>query len=202
MKIGPKYKIARRLGAPVFEKTQTQKYVLSLARKEKSGRVGRRRPLSEYGLALNEKQKARYTYGLSERQFRGYVDKALRSPLPVQKLFALLEGRLDNVLYRAGVSKTRREARQMASHGHTLVNGRRVTVPSILLKIGDKVGIRLGSANSVLFAELAERMKGVSAPAWLKVDSEARQAEVMGVPNYEPNSAVFDLAIVIGFYNR
>lgn len=202
MKIGPKYKIARRLGAPVFEKTQTPKYALSLARKERAGSKGRTKPKSEFGLQLLEKQKARFSYGLSDQQFRNNVIKALRSEVPVQKLFVLLERRLDNVLYRSGLSKTRSAARQAASHGHTLVNSRRVTVPSIILKEGDVVSLRPGSANSPLFGEVMERMKALTAPAWLKLDPEERKATVAGVPVYTQREQIFDLGVVIEFYNR
>jgi small subunit ribosomal protein S4 len=201
MKIGPKYKIARRLGAPVFEKTQTQKYTLSLARKEKSNKTGRRSS-GEFGLALLEKQKARFTYGISEKQFRGYVDKALRTPTPAQTLFTFLERRLDNALYRAGLAKTRSQARQMASHGHTVINGWRVTVPSILLKEGDIISLRGGSKESPLFAEVAERMSGMSAPLWLELDAKSKTAKVTGMPTYSPEEQVFNLGVVIEFYNR
>jgi len=201
MKLGPKYKIARRLGAPIFEKTQTPKYALSLARKEKSD-TRRSKQKSEFGKELAEKQKARFSYGLSERQFRVYVDKSLRSREPVQKLFATLESRLDNVLFRSGISKTRAQARQAASHGHILVNGKRVTVPSILLRAGDKVGIRAGSANSLLFGEVEKRMNEVVAPAWLKAEPALRQATVTGTPAYQAGEHLFDLGIVIEFYNR
>lgn len=201
MKTGPKYKIARRLGAPIYEKTQSPKYALSLARKEKAGMV-RSRPKSEFGIQLLEKQKARFSYGLSEKQFRTYVDKALKTDQPVQKLFALLETRLDNVLYRGGFAKTRAQARQAASHGHTLVNGRRVTVPSIGLKAGDTVSIREGSAGSALFADVAERIRTIAIPAWLKADPEKRSVEVVGEPVYEAGGQVFDLGVVIEFYNR
>jgi len=200
MKIGPKYKIARRLGAPVFEKTQTAKYSLSLSRKEKTGKFVR--PKSEYGKALTEKQKARFTYGLSERQFRSYVDKAIKASSPTQKLFSLLESRLDNTLFRSGLAKTRSQARQAASHGHTVVNGRRVTVPSIILTKGDVVSLRAGSAQSPLFAEVAERMKVQAVPAWLEVDAEKREAKVVGEPVYAVSEHVFDLGVVIEFYNR
>lgn len=201
MKIGPKYKIARRLGAPVFEKTQTPKYTLSLARKEKSSKRSKR-PASEFGQELLEKQKARYTYGMSERQFGNYAGRALGAKDPVQKLFSMLETRLDNALYRAGFAKTRAQARQAASHGHALVNGKRVTIPSILLKKGDKVSIRQGSVSSPLFAEVEERMKTVTVPAWLKVDPALREATVEGEPVYVPQEHVFDLGTVIEFYNR
>lgn len=199
MKIGPKYKIARRLGAPIFEKTQTAKYTLSLARKERSGKV-RGKPKSEFGQALIEKQKTRFTYGLSEKQFRNYVDKALKAANPAQKLFQLLELRLDNTLFRAGLAKTRSAARQIASHGHALVNGRRVTIPSIELHKGDKAGLRAGSAASPLFAEATERMKTQIVPAWLVVDPEVRDVLVSGEPVYAPGEQVFDLSSVIGFY--
>src|SRR3954468_519236 len=122
MKLGPKYKIARRLGAPIFEKTQTQKFALSLARKEKSTKR-RPKPKSEFGTQLNEKQKARFTYGISEKQFANYVKQSLNGSEPVQKLFAKLERRLDNVIYRAGLASTRAQARQIAAHGHSTVNG-------------------------------------------------------------------------------
>lgn len=201
MKLGPKYKLARRLGAPIFEKTQTQKYALSLARKERSGKMPTR-PKSEFGQQLIEKQKARFSYGLSEKQFRNYVKDALKSPEPVQKLFKNLETRLDNVLYRAGFAKTRAQARQMAAHGHATVNGRRVTIPSITLREGDKVGVRAASSESALFHEVSERMKTQAVPAWLKVNPDAREAEVTGSPSYVPTEHVFDLGAVIEFYNR
>lgn len=202
MKIGPKYKIARRLGAPIFEKTQTPKYALSLARKERSGGKGRNKPKSEFGLGLIEKQKARFTYGLGEKQFRNYVDKALHSEAPIQALFILLERRLDNVLFRAGLAKTRAQARQAASHGHIMLNGKRVTVPSILLSEKDTVSIRPNSAASPLFSELTEKMKTVSAPAWLKIDPAGKQVVVEGKPVYVPQEHVFDLGVAVEFYNR
>lgn len=201
MRTGPKYKIARRLGAPVFEKTQTPKYTLSLARKEKNSKRSKR-PASEFGRELLEKQKARYTYGLNERQFSNYAAKALSAKDPVQKLFSMLETRLDSALFRAGFTKTRAQARQVANHGHARINGKRVTIPSILLKKGDRISIRPTSAGSPLFAEVEERMKMVTVPAWLKVDQAVREAVVEGEPVYVPQEHVFDLGTVIEFYNR
>ncbi len=202
MKIGPKYKLARRLGAPVFEKTQTQKYSLSLARKEKSSKRRRPRPRSEFGTQLIEKQKARLSYYLTEKQFSKYVSNALKSSEPAQKLFATLESRLDNILFRSGLAKTRLSARQMSSHGHVMVNGRRVTIPSIILKEGDKVSVRQGSADSALFRDVEERVKGQDAPAWLKVDAEKKTVEVTGTPVYDPAANVFDLNVVLEYYSR
>lgn len=201
MKLGPKFKIARRLGAPIFEKTQTAKYAQSLARKERAGKIPMR-PKSEFGQALIEKQKARFTYGLSEKQFRSYVDKALKAANPTQKLWQLLESRLDNVLFRSGLAKTRSAARQLATHGHATVNGRRVDVPSLQVKAGDVVGIRKGSEESPVFAEAGERMQTLSMPAWLEVSPEARRVMVKGEPVLEGTQNVFDLGVVIEFYNR
>ena len=202
MRIGPKYKIARRLGAPVFEKTQTAKYALSLARKERTRGKGRGKPKSEFGRELIEKQKARFTYGLGEKQFRSYVDKSLHAPEPTQKLFAMLESRLDNVLYRAGILKTRAEARQASSHGHIMINDKRVTVPSILLSKGDVVSLRKASAQSPLFGEVAERIKAMSVPLWLKADPIEKRVTVEGQAIYVPQEQVFDLGVVIEFYSR
>ena len=149
-----------------------------------------------------EKQKARFSYGLTEKQFRNYVDKSLHEQEPIQKLFTILESRLDNVLFRSGLSKTRAQARQTASHGHIMVNNKRVTIPSILLSEGDIVSLRAGSINSSLFSEVSERLKTVMIPAWLKVDPVKKQVVVNGHPVYVPQEHVFDLGVVIEFYNR
>ena len=140
MKIGPKYKIARRLNAPIFEKTQTQKFAASKERKL----VKRGKPKSSFGLQLDEKQKARFSYGVSEKQFKNYVNKvlSLRSGSQNDRMFEMLENRLDNVVYRAGFAPTRAQARQMVSHGHMKVDGTRVTIPSFQVSIGNKVSIR------------------------------------------------------------
>jgi small subunit ribosomal protein S4 len=154
------------------------------------------------GVQLIEKQKVRFTYGLGERQFRLYVNKALASDNPIQKLYELLESRLDNVIYRAGFAKTRAQARQITSHGLILVSGRRVTVPSIILKSGDKLSIRPGSTSSTLWTLADERVKEATIPAWLKVVASERVIEVIGRPVYEPSENLFNLGVVIEFYNR
>ena len=201
MKIGPKYKLARRLGAPIFEKTQSPKYALSLSKKEKNDQMPTR-PKSEFGKQLIEKQKARFSYGVTEKQFAKYVKKSLNAAEPTQKLFQALESRLDNVLYRSGFAKTRLQARQMASHGHTTVNGGRVTVPSIELREGDVVSVREGSQKSALFLGVDERLKQAPVSAWLTVNPEKAEAKVMGKPVYEKSASVFDLGAVIEFYSR
>lgn len=200
MKIGPKYKIARRLGAPVFEKTQTQKFVLRSERKK----VRMTKPKSEFGLQLNEKQKARFTYAVSEKQFRNYVKEALskKSNHPSQVLFGVLESRLDNVIARIGLSPTRLGARQMVSHGHIMVNNKRTTIPSRKMKIGDVISIRPASLNKPLFAKVDETIKNVSTPSWIKFDINKKTAEIVGSPQLAGSDAMFDLNAVIEFYSR
>lgn len=201
MKTGPRYKIARRLGAAIYEKTQTQGYARSLSRREKAGTLPTR-PKSEFGKQLIEKQKARFSYGITEKQFSKYAKGAFNAKDPVQALFRSVELRLDNALYRAGFAKTRLQARQIASHGHATVNGRRVTIPSITLKQGDVIGIREGSSKSALFADVEERQKQNAVPAWLSVDPAKREARVTGDPVYVPTETVFDLGAVLEFYSR
>jgi small subunit ribosomal protein S4 len=202
MIIGPKYKIARRLGAPIFEKTQTQKYALRMERKGK--KRGFSKPKSEYAIQQNEKQKARFTYGLSERQFSNYIKEALlkKSSNKSQTIFEFLESRLDNVIYRMGLSGTRLGSRQIVSHGHILVNGKRVDIPSIRMRIGDKIEIREGSQGKPLFTNIEERVKNINVPSWVKFDSVKKVGEIVGVPQYVQNDNMFDLNAVIEFYSR
>jgi small subunit ribosomal protein S4 len=202
MIIGPKYKIARRLGAPIFEKTQTQKYALNLEKKGKKRGMGK--PKTEFGTQLNEKQKAKFTYSLSEKQFSNYVKEALvrKNSRPAETIFEFLETRLDNVMYRLGFSPTRLGARQMTSHGHITVNGRRVTIPSLRVKIGDKIGVKASSLTKPLFTDLASRVKNKTIPSWLNLDVNTMVAEVTGKPHWSPAENMFDLNTVIEFYSR
>lgn len=201
MKIGPKYKIARRVNAPVFEKTQTQKYAIRLERKSKSRNS---RPKTEYGLQMNEKQKAKYVYGLREKQFSKYVREAVnkKNSKPAETVFEFLESRLDNVTYRAGFAPTRFAARQMTSHGHISVNGKRVYTPSMRLRSGDIIEITPRSVNKPLFSGLSERMADITPPAWIKLDKNKKVAEVVGVPVYSKQENLFDLNTVVEFYSR
>ncbi len=199
---GPKYKIARRLGAPIFEKTQTQKYALHLERRSK--KKGFSKPKSEFGLQLIEKQKARFIYGMGERQFSNFVKEALskKSGKAPQTIFEYLELRLDNVIYRLGYSPTRGGARQMVSHGHIAVNGRRVTTPGRRMELGDKIEISNRSLNKPLFATIDEKIKNAAIPSWLKLDAVKKIAEIQGMPQYVKTENMFDLNTVIEFYSR
>lgn len=202
MKIGPKFKIAKRLGAPIFEKTQTQKFALSEAR---GGRTGKRRPgaMSDYKRQLNEKQKMRFSYGVSEKQLRRYVDEAIaKSHQPIGLLVARLEQRLDNVVYRAGLAKTRQMARQMVSHGHIVVNDRKITIPSHKMAVGSTFSVREGSKNRALFENFTESHQAAGVPGWLTFDAKKLSGEVTAVPTYEPSETLFDPAQVLEYYSR
>lgn len=201
MKIGPKYKIARRLGAGVFEKTQTQKFALRQSRKKIEGRGGG--PKSDFGKQMLEKQKARFSYALSEKQFSKYVRSALAKKGSNQELlYHTLEIRLDNVILRSGFAPTRLAARQMVSHGHINLNGKRVSIPSIQVKSGDVITVREGSKKRTLFANFAERISKVQAPSWLKVDAEKNSITIQGEPKLNPAELIFDIGQVLEFYSR
>jgi small subunit ribosomal protein S4 len=203
MRIGPKYKIARRLGAPVFEKTQTHKFVQSQQRKDKSGRSFSR-PKSDFGLQLIEKQKARYTYGISEKQFAKYVKSSLakKSSNAVTELYETLELRADNIAYRSGFATTRQGARQLVSHGHMMVNAKRITIPSMRLSLGDVVSIRPASARKPLFASYEERASKFTSVPWLKVDAGKKEAKIDGNPKFDAGNSLFDINAILEFYSR
>ena len=204
MKIGPKFKIAKRLGAPIFEKTQTQKFELSVARSANARRGGRRPgQMSDYKRQLIEKQKMRFTYGISEKQLRRYVDEAVeKSHQPVALLMTRLETRLDNVIYKLGLAKTRRLARQIASHGHVCVNGKRMTVPSHQVKIGDIISVREGSRQSGLFVNLADTYEVAGVPNWLNFDIKKLEGTMKEMPVFNPAESLFDPDQVMEYYSR
>jgi len=204
---GPRYKIAKRLGASVFEKAQTQKFALSADRSAKNKRRTRGRQ-SEYGKQMLEKQKVRVTYGLPERQFRNYVRKALATAAsasggkPTERLHELLELRLDNVVWRLGLAKTRRGARQMVAHGHILAGGKKSRVPSQALKIGNCIAVREGSKKHGVLVGFGERFPEHSLPSWLSWDPKAMKGSIIALPTVASSSPAGDLVAVLSFYTR
>ena len=176
MKLGPRYKICKG-SARTYSRSARRKVLRSprSALRRLRKRKGRRN-FSDFGRQLIEKQKLRLTYGLTEKQFAGYVEKSLESGAnPQAFLFGLLESRLDSIAYRMGLVSTRRASRQLVSHGHLLVNGRRTTVPSYQVSPGTMIAIREGSRDSGLFADLADRLKEYHFPAWVTFDVEKRE---------------------------
>lgn len=204
MKVGPKYKIAKRLGPSVFEKTQTQKF--AIAQERRAPKRGRGRGPTEYGRQLLEKQKVRITYGLTERKFSSYVREAMKAHghdvSPAESLHRAIETRLDNVVYRLGLAPTRMAARQMVSHGHITVNGRKTTVPSREVKIGEVIGVREGSKSRVLFENFGERFAERTLPSWLSFDPKRMEGGITQQPTTESADAAGDLSAVLSFYSR
>lgn len=201
MIIGPKYKIARRLGAPVFEKTQGQKYSIRAQKKAQHTRSSR--AITSYGQGVIEKQKARYSYGITSKQFTKYAKTAIaKKGSSAELLIRILESRLDNVAFRAGFAPTRQAARQMVSHGHLTVNSSIVTIPSYSVKVGDIIGIREGSKAKKIFSNLDERLKTVRIPAWLKLNFEKKEVSVDGAPSTPESELMFNVGEVLEFYSR
>lgn len=191
------YKIARRLGVALFEKCQNPKFNLVKGDKKRRPRV------SDYGQQLLEKQKVRFLYGIGERQFVKYIKESLTSggeSTPANQLFTRLETRLDNIIYRLGLAKTRRMARQMVAHGHFAVNGRRTKVPSYKIQSTDVISIRPGSESTTMIVDALELQKERPVPAWLNWDNQKKEGKVIGIPT-EPESFL-DFQTVIEFYSR
>ena len=199
MKQVKKYKISRRLQAPLFEKCQSQKFVL---REQRRPPKRRRRGFSEFGKQLAEKQKMRYLYGISERVLKKYVRKAVstRGTPTEEVLVDMLERRLDNIVYRLGLAPTRRMARQMVSHGHFTVNGRKVTVPSYRVRDTDTVGIREGSTRTTLFRTMLAGSAVRPRVGWVSWDGKARRGTVSGKP--EMTDDIFSLPVILEYYSR
>jgi small subunit ribosomal protein S4 len=206
MKVGPKYKIAKRLGASVFEKTQSQKFAIAQERRAPVRR-GRGRGPTEYGRQLLEKQKVRITYGLTERKFSDYVrqsmaHKSSKDTTPAEMLHRLIETRLDNVVYRLGLAPTRFASRQMVSHGHITVNGRKTTVPSREIRVGDVISVREGSRKRALFDNFEERAAERRLASWLEFDAKKLSGGITQLPTTESAEPAGDLSAVLSFYSR
>ena len=160
--------------------------VIGRSRQSKRQAHRTNRKVSEYGLQLKEKQKAKFIYGVLERQFRNYYEKAKNMPgVTGENLLILLERRIDNVVFRLGLANTRRQARQMVSHGHITVNGKRLDIPSALVKVGDQISVKEASQSNALFKAMKESSNSLSAPAWLEADQANLKGNVVRFPNRE-----------------
>ena len=199
---GPKARLCRQSRTNLFG---TSKYTKVLERKAgKPGMHGAKSTFSkssEYGTQLSEKQKARILFGISEKQFRNYVLKATKMPGETgENLLRFLELRLDNVIYVAQFAVTRMQARQMASHGHFKLNGKRVDIPSILVHPGDKIELASKMKESHLYSGL-EKLKDY-APKWLKVDLKKVAIEVVALPEKDELEKSIDPQLIVEFYSR
>ncbi len=159
---------------------------------------------TEFGIQLREKQKIRNIYRVSERQFARYVkESALKSAgSPAEGLYEELESRLDSVAYRAGFAKSRAEARQLVSHGHVLVNGRMVTIPSYRVRAGDILSTRKASEGKAVYSGISERLANTTSPLWLRIDPKEATGTIMGKPLLSAEQGGLNFKSVIEFYSR
>ncbi len=201
-----KCQLCRRCGDKLMLKGNrclTPKCVMERKHKTVVSSRGRRKRISEHGVQLIEKQKARYTYGLFERQFKRFYAESARQPgITGDNLKVMLERRLDNVAYRLGFADSRAQARQLVLHGHIMVNGHRVNVPSCLINEGDTVACREASIKREYFKKLAEEIKSKTIPSWLILDREKLVGQVVAMPIPDETIAKFDGKSIVEYYSR
>ena len=166
-----------------------------------SARAGKK--ISEYGLQLREKQKAKFIYGVLEKPFRNYYEKADRMKgMTGENLMVMLESRLDSVVFRMGFARTRREARQIVGHKHVLVNGKQVNIPSYLIKAGDVIEIREKSKGSQRYKDIVEVTGGRLTPEWMDVDIDALKGTIKQLPTREMIDVPVNEMLIVELYSK
>lgn len=207
---GPVCKLCRREGEKLFLKGQ-RCYTPKCAIERRSYPPGehgreaqyRRRRVSDYHRQLREKQKTKRIYGITERQFRRYYRSALQARgLTGENMLQKLERRLDNVVFRLGYAESRPQARQLVTHGHFNVNGRRTDIPSMLLEPGDEIRVREGSRSRTYFNTLSETAENQTVPDWLERDIENLSGRVLQMPERRHTDATLDESLIVEFYSR
>ncbi|MBA7669025.1 30S ribosomal protein S4 [subsurface metagenome] len=199
-------RLCRRSGEKLMLKGSKciTKCILDKRSKPPGQQTARRRPrISERGLQLREKQKARYSYGLLERQFKRLFTAAERqSGVTGENLLVLLERRLDNVVYRLGFADSRAQARQLVRHGHILLNGHRTDIPSCLIKEGDTISWKPTSTESEYYKQLVKDIKSKQVLSWLSLDKQNLVGQVLSLPTPDDIEAKFDGKSIVEFYSR
>lgn len=205
---GPACRLCRRLGEKLMlkgERCTTQKCALE-RRKMPPGQQRlkrRRKKMSDRGLQLMEKQKARRSYGVLERQFRRHFAEAERRPgITGENLLRILEMRLDNVVYRLGFADSRRQARQIVCHRHITLNGRRTDIPSCAVKSGDVIAWREGSTGTEYYKMVVERIQDKIVPSWLSLDRENLRGQVLTPPSRSDVDIRLDEKSIVEYYSR
>ena len=192
-----KAKICKRVGANIFGSPKYDKIMARSQERQAASRKNRKKE-TNYGRQLREKQLARYMFGVSEKQFRLYYDRATKEAgITGNNLVRLLERRLDNVVFRAGFAKTRPAARQMVSHANFMLNGRPVTIPSILIKEGDVVELRARLQKSPLFTEITGAEVN-----WIDTDAKHFKATIKNLPDDESLEKMINSQVIVEFYSR
>ena len=176
---------------------------LGIGKKSRRSLKRANRKISEYGLQLREKQKAKFIYGVLEKPFRNYYKKADRMKgMTGENLMVMLESRLDNVVYRLGFARTRREARQIVGHKHVLVNGRQISIPSYLIKAGDTIEIKEKNKSSQRYKDILEVTGGRIVPEWLEADQENLKGTVKELPSREVIDVPVDEMLIVELYSK
>lgn len=201
---GPSCRLCRREGQKMFlkgDRCYSDKCALDRRESAPGQHGARRSKLSNYGLQLREKQKVKRYYGLLEKQFRDIYEKAEKMDgISGENLLSLLERRLDNTVYRLGYGASRKEARQLVTHGHFLLNGKKVNIPSITLKVGDVITVKETSNSSAKFKELAE--KATTTPKWLEGNAEKLEGKVIALPVREDIDLPIEEHLIIELYSK
>ena len=203
---GPVCRLCRRSGEKLLLKGSrcfTPKCSVDKRPKPPGQRVSRRRKLSDRGLQLREKQKARYTYAILEKQFRKFFARAERQAgITGENLLVLLERRLDNIVYRLGFADSRSQARQLVRHGHIILNERKTNIPSCLTKEGDIISWRKESTETEYFKQLAQTIEAKSLPNWLSLDKQKLVGQILSLPTPDDIEATFDGKAIVAYYSR
>jgi small subunit ribosomal protein S4 len=203
---GPACRICRRQGDKLMlkgAKCFTPKCPLETRRAPPGQHGASRRKVSEYGLQLKEKQRAKYIYGVLERQFKKHYAEAERRPgLTGENLLQILEMRLDNVVYRLGFADSRRQARQIVQHGHIAVNGRVTNIPSYEVKVGDVISWKETSKKLALFQTVVKDLGSRPIPSWLELDRDAVEGRVIAKPARADIESTIDERLIVEFYSR
>ena len=192
---------------PVLKRCRTlgvSPAVMGYAKNSKKNPGGQRRAKkSEYAMQLTEKQKVKFVYGILEKQFRAYYEKASRAGGNTgEVLLSLIERRLDNVVYRLGFANTRRQARQLVNHGHFTVNGKRVNIPSYMVRTGDVVAVSEKSAQNAFYKKLKEDDAFVAAPKWLDRDKNTLQGKVLALPARDDIDFEIEEHLIVELYSK
>ena len=177
--------------------------VIGLSKESKRQPRRTNRKVSEYGTQLKEKQKAKFIYGVLEKQFRAYYDKAkTMQGVTGENLLGLLERRIDNVVFRLGIAATRKQARQIVRHGHITVNGKRLDIPSALVKVNDVIAVKEKSRANAFFKGMAESYDTLSTPAWLTADAASMGGTVTRFPNRDDIDVPVNEQAIVELYSR
>ena len=191
---------------PVLKRCRTlgiEPGVMGIDKKSKRNPGPQRRKQSEYGLQLNEKQKAKFIYGVLEKQFRKYFELAEKKEcITGENLLSILESRLDNVIFRLGLADTRRQARQIVTHGHVQVNGKRVNIPSYLVKPGQVISLREKTATADWMKDIAEANSTRTVPKWLSMDKNNLTATVADVPKRDDIDFEINETLIVELYSK